>query len=122
MVGEFTEFLSSVTAVETEDGVDRFGLIGNQGSRITNDLLRTYPCRAATARAACAFLKAIRPQASCSRARWFSAFFDQRTSRPRLRFSQEWAASTTQRRARQPGVRSLSSISSPRLRMCAVSP
>ena len=84
--------------------------------------LRIYPCRAVASRAACAFLKAIRPQASCSRARWFSAFFDQRTSRARLRFSQEWQASTTQRRARQPGVRSLSSISSPRLRMCAVSP
>jgi len=49
-------------------------------------VLRTYPCRAAARRAACAFLKAIRPLASCSRARWFSAFFDQRTSRPRLRF------------------------------------
>jgi len=36
--------------------------------------------------------------------------------------SHEWQASTTQRRARQPGVRALSSISSPRLRMCGVSP
>jgi hypothetical protein len=39
---------------------------------------------------------------------------------PRLRFSQEWLASTTQRRARQPGVRIFSAISSPRARMCAV--
>jgi hypothetical protein len=39
-------------------------------------------------------------------------------SRARLRLIQEWQASTTQRRARQPGVRSLASISSPRLRTC----
>jgi len=38
----------------------------------------------------------------------------------RLRFSQECVASRTQRRARQPGVRALSSISSPRARMCGV--
>ena len=31
--------------------------------------LRTYPCRAAASRAACAFLKAMIPLASCSRAR-----------------------------------------------------
>ena len=36
---------------------------------------------------------------------------------PRLRFSHEWQASTTQRRARHPGTRSLSLISSPRERM-----
>ena len=69
-----------------------------------------------------AFLKAIRPAASWSRARWFSSFFDQRIRIARLRLSHEWHASTTQRRARQPGVRALSSISSPRLRMCGVSP
>ena len=84
--------------------------------------LRTYADRALASVAVCAFLKAIRAQASISRARWFSAFFDQRTSRPRLRFSQEWQASTTQRRARQPGVCSFSAISSPRLRMWAVKP
>ena len=47
--------------------------------------LRTYADRALASVAVCAFLKAIRAQASISRARWFSAFFDQRTSRPRLR-------------------------------------
>ena len=50
-----------------------------------------------------AFLKAIRPEASWSRARWFSSFFDQRIRIARLRLSQEWQASMTQRRARQPG-------------------
>jgi hypothetical protein len=40
----------------------------------------------------------------------------------RLRFSHEWQASTTQRRAFQSGSRSFSSISSPRVRMCAVKP
>ena len=44
-----------------------------------------------------AFLKAMRPLASWSRARWFSSFFDQRMRIARLRFSQEWVASTTQR-------------------------
>jgi hypothetical protein len=39
---------------------------------------------------------------------------------PRLRFIQEWVASTTHLRARQPGVRAFSSISSPRVRMCGV--
>jgi hypothetical protein len=67
-------------------------------------------------------LKAISPLASWSRARWFSSFFDQRIRIARLRLSHEWQASTTQRRARQPGVRAFSSISSPRLRMCGVSP
>lgn len=55
--------------------------------------------------AARAFLKAIRPQASIKSARWFSGFFDQRMSSARLRLSQEWQASMTQRRARQPGDR-----------------
>ena len=32
------------------------------------------------------------------------SFFDQRIRSARLRLSQEWQASTTQRRARQPGV------------------
>ena len=45
----------------------------------------------------------MRPLASWRRARWFSSFFDQRMRMPRLRFSQEWQASTTQRRARQSG-------------------
>jgi hypothetical protein len=71
--------------------------------------------------AVCVFLNAMRPLASCSRARWFSSFLDQRMRMPRLRFIQEWAASTTQRRARQPGVRIFSAISSPRARMCGVS-
>lgn len=48
-----------------------------------------------------AFLKAIRPLARCSSARWLSSFFDQRMRTPRLRFSQEWHASATQRRAFQ---------------------
>ena len=69
-----------------------------------------------------AFLKAIRPLASWRRARWFSSFFDQRIRMPRFRLSQEWQASTTQRRAFQPGDWALSLISSPRLRMCGVSP
>jgi hypothetical protein len=79
--------------------------------------LRAYPGRAA---ARWAFLKAMRPLASWRRARWFSSFFDQRMRIPRLRFSQEWVASTIQRRARQPGVRTFSAISSPRARMCGV--
>jgi len=82
--------------------------------------LRAYAGRAAVSLAVCAFLKAIRPLASWRRARWFSSFFDQRIRMPRLRFSQEWLASTTQRLARQPGVRIFSAISSPRARMCAV--
>ena len=45
-------------------------------------------------------------------------FLLQRIRMPRFRFSQEWVASTTQRRARQPGVRAFSLISSPRARMC----
>ena len=40
-----------------------------------------------------------------------ASFFDQRIRSERLRLSQEWHASTTQRRARQPGVQSLSVIS-----------
>jgi hypothetical protein len=67
-----------------------------------------------------AFLKAIRPLASWRRARWFSSFFDQRIRIARLRLSQEWQASTTQRRARQSGLRSRSAFSSPRERMCGV--
>src|SRR5712691_4544391 len=67
-----------------------------------------------------AFLKAISPAASWSSARWFSSFLHQRIRMPRFRFSQEWVASTTQRRARQPGVCALSLISSPRARMCGV--
>jgi hypothetical protein len=66
-------------------------------------------------------LKAIIPLASWSSARWFSSFFDQQIRIARLRFSQEWLASTTQRRARQPGVRTFSAISSPRAQMCGVS-
>ena len=69
--------------------------------------LRAYPGWVAASVARWAFLKAIRPLASWSRARWFSSFLDQRMRMPRLRFSQEWVASTTQRRARQPGVRDL---------------
>lgn len=70
--------------------------------------------------ARCAFLKAMRPLASWSRARWFSSFLDQRMRIPRLRFIQEWVASTTQRLAFQPGVCIFSAISSPRVRMCGV--
>src|SRR6266542_2601601 len=79
--------------------------------------LRAYPAWAKASRAAWAFLKAIRPLASWSRARWFASFFDQRSRIARLRLSHEWQASTTQRRPRQPGRRALRSISSPRLRM-----
>ncbi len=82
--------------------------------------LRAYPGWAAASSALRAFLKAIRPQASWRRARWFSSFLHQRIRIPRFRFSQEWVASTTQRRARQPVVRALSLISSPRARMCGV--
>ena len=81
---------------------------------------RAYPGWAAASYARRAFLKAIRPQASWSKARWFSSFLHQRMRMPRLRFSQEWVASTIQRRARQPGVWALSLISSPRARMCGV--
>ena len=87
-----------------------------------NLVLRAYPGWARASRAVWAFLNAIRPLASWSRARWFSSFFDQRIRSARLRFSHEWQASTTQRRARQPGVRSLRLISSPRVRMCGVNP
>src|SRR5207247_4670239 len=90
-------------------------------ARVLLDELGAYPAWASASRAAWAFLKAIRPHASWRRARWFSSFFDQRIRIARLRLSHEWQASTTQRRARQPGVRCLSSISSPRLRMCGVS-
>ena len=82
--------------------------------------LRAYPVWARACRAVFAFLKAIRPQASWRSARWFSSFFDQRIRMPRLRLSQEWQASTTQRRAFQPGVRAFNLISSPRARMCGV--
>jgi hypothetical protein len=61
--------------------------------------LRAYPGWVVARVASCAFLNAMRPLESCRRARWFSSFFDQRMSIPRLRFSQEWQASTTQRRA-----------------------
>jgi len=82
--------------------------------------LRAYPVWAAAIVARRAFLNAIGPLASCSSARWFSSFFDQRIRIPRLRFIHEWQASTTHRRARHPGVSALSAISSPRVRMCAV--
>jgi hypothetical protein len=68
-----------------------------------------------------AFLNAMSPLESCRRARWFCSFLDQRMSIPRLRFSQEWHASTTQRRAFHSGLWAFSSISSPRARMCGVS-
>ena len=83
--------------------------------------LRAYAGWAA-GREAWAFLNAIKPEASWSRARWFWSFLDQRMRIARLRLSQEWQASTTQRRARQPGVRSLAAISSPRVRMWGVNP
>ena len=96
---------------------------GPRGRRpLAESAFRAYLVWLSARRAAWAFLKAIRPLASWSRARWFSSFFDQRIRSARLRLSQEWQASTTQRRARQPGVRSLSAISSPRVRMCAVKP
>jgi hypothetical protein len=95
--------------------------IGGSWCSPSGYVLRAYAGRAPASWAVCAFLKAIRPLASCRRARWFSSFFDQRTRIARLRFSQEWLASTTQRRARQPGVRTFSASSSPRARMCGVS-
>ena len=54
-----------------------------------------------------AFLNAISPLASCSSARWFSSFFDQRMRIPRLRFSHEWQASTTHRRGFHLGIADL---------------
>ena len=84
--------------------------------------LRAYPGWAAARITVRVFLKAIRPLASWSRARWFSSFLDQRIRIARLRFSHEWQASTTHRRARQSGLLSLSSISSPRARICGVRP
>ncbi len=83
--------------------------------------LRAYPGWVVARVASCAFLNAMRPLESCRRARWFSSFFDQRMSIPRLRFSQEWQASTIQRRAFHSGLWAFSSISSPRARMCGVS-
>ncbi len=83
--------------------------------------LRTYPGWVAARVASCAFLNAMRPLESWSSARWFSSFLDQRMRIPRLRFSQEWQASTTQRRAFHSGLWAFSSISSPRARMCGVS-
>jgi hypothetical protein len=68
--------------------------------------------------AACAFLKAIRPL-ELEQGEVVVVFFYQRMRIARLRFSQEWQPSTTHRRARQPGVRALSLISSPRVRICA---
>jgi hypothetical protein len=62
----------------------------------------------------------MRPLESWRRARWFSGFLDQRIRIPRLRFIQEWHASTTQRRAFHSGLWAFSSISSPRARMCGV--
>ena len=83
--------------------------------------LRAYPGWVVARVASCAFLNAMRPLESCRRARWFSSFLDQRMRIPRLRFSQEWQASTTQRRAFHSGLWAFSSISSPRARMCGVS-
>ena len=77
---------------------------------------RAYPGGAAAWVAARAFLKAIRPLASWSRARWFSSCSNQRMRIPRLRFSHEWQVSTTQRRARHRGMWALPLISSPRAR------
>ncbi len=94
----------------------------DKASAPLSPVLRAYPGWVAAMVARRAFLKAISPLASISSARWFSSFFDQRIRSARLRLSQEWQASTTQRRARQPGVRSLSVISSPRVRMCGVKP
>jgi hypothetical protein len=54
------------------------------------------------------------PQDSCSRARWFSSFLDQRIRIARLRFSHERQASMTQRAGAPARGRSLSAISSPR--------
>ena len=96
------------------------GLTFTTTSGTTGPTLRAYAGWAASW-AACAFLNAMSPLASWSNARWLSSFFDQRIRSARLWLSQEWLASTTQRRARQPGVRILSAISSPRARMCGVS-
>ena len=41
-------------------------------------------------------------QARWSSAVWFSVFLDQRISRPRKRFSQEWVRSMTHRRGVDP--------------------
>ena len=51
--------------------------------------LRAYPGWVAARVARWAFLYAMRPLASCRRARWFSSFLDQRMRMPRFRFSQE---------------------------------
>jgi hypothetical protein len=83
--------------------------------------LSAYPALAAASSARRAFLNAISPLASWRSARWFSSFFDQLIRIPRLRFSHEWHASRTHRRARQPVTIALSVISSPRARICAVS-
>jgi hypothetical protein len=51
--------------------------------------LGRIPFGRGVSRALFAFLKAMRPQPSWRRARWFSSFFDQRIRMPRLRLSQE---------------------------------
>jgi phytoene dehydrogenase-like protein len=111
----------------TCEEIARFSAVDAQAYRrllaeydAVKDVFRAYPGWGVASRAALAFLNAIRPLASISRARWLLSFLDQRIRSARLRFSQEWHASTTQRLARQPGVASLSLISSPRARMCGV--
>jgi hypothetical protein len=59
-----------------------------RGLRNFDSGLRAYAGWAAS-RAAWAFLNAIRPEASWSRARWLRSFLDQRMSRARLRLSHE---------------------------------
>ena len=58
-------------------------LAGGRYWRDVPFVLRTYLDRSS----AVARRQVMRPQARCSRARWFSGFFDQRMSRPRKRLS-----------------------------------
>jgi transposase len=110
--------ISGVAACTLVSAVGDIARFPRAGQLVGYFGLRAYPGRAS----AVARRQVMRPQASCSRARWFSGFFDQRTSRPRKRLSQEWVRSTTQRRARKPASRSSACFSSPRERTCGVSP
>ena len=94
------EFCSGVALYEIVCAFNRYGLsLPTSGARRVRgdrereifrlrvvDVLRAYPVWVV---ARWAFLKAMRPLASWSSARWFSSFLDQRMRIARLRFIQE---------------------------------
>jgi hypothetical protein len=73
-------------------------------------VLRAYP-KSSAAR------KVIQAQAKCTNTREFSTFFSHRMSNRRKRFIQACVRSTTQRRARSPGISRFACASSPRRRL-----